>query len=226
MHARWRPRVSAAVTPCYPWGMQLFYSRNSPYARIARIAVRESGLADRVEERLAANRQPDNPVLAHSPVGRVPALIDGGLVITEARNVFTYLAESSGHPAMGTTDRPDWPAIMREGQIVGFVDGIAAWVRENRRPPERRSSFLLQVEADRSRRCLAWLEEQAAAGHLDPFPRFAAVALAVGLDLMRFHGFHPEWLDRYPALARWFEAQEVRPSMRQTAPVEGDSPLR
>src|SRR5688500_14709720 len=52
--------------------MILFYSQNSPYSRIARIALRESGLISIASERLAANRQPDNPVLEYSPVGRVP----------------------------------------------------------------------------------------------------------------------------------------------------------
>lgn len=80
--------------------MQLFYSQNSPYARIARMAVREFGLLDRVEERKAANRQPDNPVLAFSAAGRVPTLVDGDLVLTEARYVFDYLAAKGRGAAM------------------------------------------------------------------------------------------------------------------------------
>lgn len=46
--------------------MQLFYSPNSPYARIARVALRETGLIEIAEETPARNRRPDNPVLAHS----------------------------------------------------------------------------------------------------------------------------------------------------------------
>jgi glutathione S-transferase len=64
--------------------MKLFYTPDSPYARTARIALREYGLLASCEEIIAANRQPNNPVLEFSPVGRVPTLVADGFVITES----------------------------------------------------------------------------------------------------------------------------------------------
>jgi glutathione S-transferase len=142
--------------------MQLFYSPNSPYARIARVAVREFGLLDRVDERKAANRQPDNPVLAFSAAGRVPTLVDGDLVLTEARYVFDYIAAKGRGAAVRDTSAIDWRERALEGQVLGFVDGIANWVRERRRPSEQQSGFLIEVEVDRSARCLDHLEGEAA----------------------------------------------------------------
>jgi glutathione S-transferase len=125
--------------------MKLFYSSNSPYARIARIMARESNIFDQMEEIASMNRHPDNPVLKHSPVGRVPMLVDDDLVITEAKNVVLYIAHKSGMSERQSPGTTDWQEIQQEGQILGFVDGIACWVRENRRDAPSRSSSLIQV---------------------------------------------------------------------------------
>ena len=199
--------------------MELYYSQNSPFARIARVVARELDMIGLVEEVRAANRQPDNPVLLHSPVGRVPTLVDGDLVIAEAVNVVRYLEEILQPSRAGDERSPNWTNIMQEGLILGFMDGIACWVRENRRPSEHRSAFLVKVEHDRSERCLHRLEHEAGSGRLGDFPVYRFVALAAGLDLMEFHKFHEHWRMSHPALASWFEKQVLRQSMRETAPV-------
>ena len=165
------------------------------------------------------SREPDNPVLSHSPVGRVPTLVDGDLVITEAVNVVHYLEDIARPTTSGHELPPNWPNTMQEGLILGFMDGIACWIRENRRPAEHRSAFLVQVEHDRSERCLVRLEHEAGSGRLGDFPAYRFVALAVGLGLMGFHNFHMHWRRSHPALASWFEVQAVRQSMRETVPV-------
>ena len=198
--------------------MKLYYSQNSPFARVARIVVRELALTGDVEEIKAANRQPDNPVLAHSAVGRVPTLVDGKMVITETHHVVDYLVQKAGTDPTPSSNSPDWNATIQEGQIVGFVDGIGCWVRENRREPETISDFLNQVEHDRSERCLAYLESEATKGELGAFPEFRFVALAAALDLMTFHQFHPAWQKHYPNLAHWFDAKRTRASMLETEP--------
>ncbi|GAB5469598.1 MAG: hypothetical protein Kilf2KO_26280 [Rhodospirillales bacterium] len=200
-------------------GMKLYYSRNSPFARIARLALREGGLLASVSEVAAANRRSDNPVLDHSPVGRVPTLVDGDLVVTEARYVYDYIAERSGFAALQTAARATWRERAQEGQILGFVEGIASWVREMRRAPADRSAFLIAVEQDRSTRCLTHLETEATAGRLPDFPAFASLALASGLGLMDLHRFRPDWRRDHPALGAWFDPKAARSSMRETAPL-------
>jgi glutathione S-transferase len=59
----------------------LFHAAGSPYARLVRILARERGAL--MEEREVALRTADSPLLAHHPVGRVPALLDGGALIAE-----------------------------------------------------------------------------------------------------------------------------------------------
>lgn len=198
--------------------MILFYTSNSPYARTARIALREWGVLEVAEERPAANRETDNPVLQFNPVGRVPTLVHAGLVITEARSVFAYIKDFAGAGDVERVALVDWATVAEEGQIVGFLEGIAFWVRENRRAIEGRSEFLLSVERDRMLRCLNHLDTLVTTRPLPAVSEFRGAALASALHLMDAHRFCPNWKTKNKALAAWFENQLDRQSMRETAP--------
>jgi glutathione S-transferase len=197
----------------------LFYTPNSPYARTSRIALREWNILPNVEERIAANRQADNPVLEFSPVGRVPTLIHDALTITEASRVFSYIEELASADKSTQSKDYDWSVIAEEGQLSGFLEGIAFWIREKRRAPEEQSQFLLQVEHDRMLRCLDYIEKLAQARRLPDVNKFRTAALACALDLMDYHDFHPQWRNDNHALASWFGQQIDRPSMKDTAPI-------
>lgn len=198
--------------------MKLFYTPNSPYARTARIALREYGLLTDCEEIVAANRQPDNPVLEFSPVGRVPTLVVGRLVITESRTVFGYLQARTLAGTRVSGAGIDWGAAAKEGQIVGFLDGVAVWIREMRRPLNQRSGLLLQVESDRASRCLCYLNDEVVTGRLPDVSQFAGAALAAALDLMTMHELIRGWRAEHKPLSAWLDEQAHRPSMQQTAP--------
>ena len=63
--------------------MKLVYSGNSPYARRPRIAIREAGLLDKIEEVNVAP-MPDNmdQILGFGPGAKVPGLVtDSGTYI-------------------------------------------------------------------------------------------------------------------------------------------------
>lgn len=199
--------------------MKLFYSPNSPYARIARIGLRESGLISDVIEVVTANRQPNNPVLEFSPVGRVPVLVADDLVITETKNVYEYIFEIAANGSMSEPATRKWKEIAQEGQILGFLEGIASWVRENRRDAEQRSTFFVSVEADRASRCLAALNSDAENKGLPDIPIFRAVALSVSLALLDLHQLVPNWRDDHRKVFEWFDRQARRSSVRETAPT-------
>jgi len=192
--------------------VRLFFTPNSPYARIARVAAREFSIE--VEEVAASNRQPDNPVLEFSPVGRVPTLVDGNLVITEARHVVAYLRDFVGLPR----EASDWTSVAQDGLIAGFLEGICAWVRENRRSSTEKSATMISVERDRASRCLNALEAEAIS--LPALPAFRAIALTVALELMGRHRLVPTWRRACPRLAGWLDQQLDRPSMRSTRPQD------
>lgn len=198
--------------------MKLFYSPNSPYARIARITLRECALENHAEEVEAANRSADNPLLDYCPVGRVPTLVDGDLVVTDTRSVCRYLAERSPNTEIFGTDETDWSFRSTEGQIAGFLEGIAAWVRERRRAETERSDFLLGVEMDRAQRCLEALNINRHISRTIDVPLYPGSMLAAALSLMDLHNLVPDWKTKSPDLAFWFTQQTARRSLQDTAP--------
>ena len=75
--------------------MHLLYSAASPFARIVRIALPETGLDGRVtKQELSRQRlySPESDVLALNPVGRVPTLrLDDGMILTESKLILDFI---------------------------------------------------------------------------------------------------------------------------------------
>ena len=137
--------------------MKLFYTPNSPYARICRITAMEAGLMDRIELDWVPLRTSDSPVIPHAALGRIPLLIDGDLALSEGRHICAYLHEKAGRgPAVAAYG--DWPAVAAEGHALAFLDAITVWSRETRRNEADRSAFMLEVEAARAARYLRQLD--------------------------------------------------------------------
>ncbi len=197
--------------------MKLFYSQNSPFARVARVAARESGLLSTIDEIAVINRTPDNPLLAHSPVCRVPTLVDGSLVLGEARHICAYFDHLTGRRHFLDRTNSEWGSLGFESMAFGFADAMAVWVRENRRAENQRSAFILQVEAERAGRCLDYLENRTDDPLMRP-PDFCALVIGCALDVMIFHELHDDWAVGHPKLSAWFADIRQRPTMRATVP--------
>jgi len=75
----------------------LHYGKASPFARKVRIAIREKGLLNRVEEKLTNWRDNDPDFIAANPLGKVPTL-----------------------------ERPDGPPLFESDVICDYVDSIGS----------------------------------------------------------------------------------------------------
>ena len=78
--------------------MKLFHTHNSPYARRIRVAVREAGLLERVEE-IDVSPIPDNVhrLLEYGASGKVPLLVtDDGRALCETLIIARHLDGLSG----------------------------------------------------------------------------------------------------------------------------------
>ncbi|SRR5579883_177985 len=72
--------------------MKLFYTPNSPYARVARVAALELNLGERIEMQACTVRQADSDLLNYNPTGKVPTLeTDDGFILSETRIICAYL---------------------------------------------------------------------------------------------------------------------------------------
>jgi glutathione S-transferase len=201
--------------------MRLFHSPGSPYARIARMAVIELDLTDRVAVEEATLRDPASILLPYNPVGRVPALLlDDGSAVTETTPVLMVL-DSLVTPGRRLLPGPDAPpALAAYGRVLGMLDGIAVWNRELRRPADERSPPVIALEERRAGRVADALEADVAAGGFAAVDAgWLALASVLGYCERRHTTF--DWRAGRPALAAWFEAVQARPSVTGTVPPAG-----
>ncbi|MEH1800037.1 MAG: glutathione S-transferase N-terminal domain-containing protein [Nostoc sp.] len=113
--------------------MKLFYTPNSPYARIARVATLELNLCDQIETQKVIARDPNSDLLNYNPTGKVPTLTtDDGFILSETRIICVYLNHLNPEIKL-VTDISNGFLQQLEGMTGGFIDGIAVWVRELRR---------------------------------------------------------------------------------------------
>lgn len=198
--------------------MKLFHAPGSPYARIARMAVIELGLQDRVAVEEATLRDPASAILPFNPVGRVPTLVlADGTAITETTLVLMAL-DALAPPERRLLPGADRPrALAGYGRVLGMMDGIAVWNRELRRPEHERSPGVIALEALRAVRAADALERDVATGGFAaPDAGWIALVALLGYCERRHTAF--PWRMGRPALAALFDAAQARPSVAQTIP--------
>ncbi|MEQ9331627.1 glutathione S-transferase family protein [Thalassobaculum sp.] len=198
--------------------MKLFYTPNSPYARICRIVALEGGLGDALELVRVPLRTPDSPSLKHGPLGKIPLLVDGDLALGESRLICGYLDQrGDGPPSLPGAS--DWQAHARESLMSGFLEGITNWSREKRRDPTEQSAFILEVEEQRAIRAFEFIERTIPAPPAVPPITYGDLALVAALGMVDFYELVPDWRGAYPALAAWLAAYEALPSVRDSVPT-------
>lgn len=82
--------------------MKLYYVQGSPFARMARVAIREYGLS--CEECLIEEFPPPPDYFAINPLGQVPALEDGPRTYFPTRSVLERLARRAAQEASADTE--------------------------------------------------------------------------------------------------------------------------
>ncbi|MCP5152884.1 MAG: glutathione S-transferase family protein [Ectothiorhodospiraceae bacterium] len=223
--------------------MRLYCTPGSPYARVVRIAALELGIDQKLEVEFVTVRDPASVLLPLNPTGKVPTLVtDEGAVLSETRVCVEHL-EQLTKPRRLSASAGDARGRAREGMSAGFMDGIANWGREHRRPQPHQWPWMHEVERARAERCLAYFEmgvrdgdfpsdvgvhsEQdlgvrSRAGHgADQFGplNLADVILFCALDwgARNVPEFRPG--DGRPRLGQWYADFREHPSARATEPA-------
>ncbi|MEH1922201.1 glutathione S-transferase family protein [Nostoc sp.] len=195
--------------------MKLFYTPNSPYARIVRVARLELNLCDRIETQKVIARDPNSDLLNYNPTGKVPTLAtDDGFILSETRIICVYLNHLNPEIKL-VADISNGFLQQLEGMTGGFIDGIAVWVRELRRPHSEQSPGVIEFERERALRILDYFEK--ISDKLDQTPKLAHITLASALGLeIRIPDL--QWRQKYPKLANWYDEFSKLPSMQATRP--------
>ena len=116
--------------------MKLFVNSGSPFARKARIVVRERGWAPGVEEVFTVPVESPDDLVGANPVAQIPALIgDDGVCWQDSTLICAWLdAKGEGAPLLPPADSAAYWAVRRlEAAAVALIEMNVRMVLENRR---------------------------------------------------------------------------------------------
>ena len=199
-----------------PDPLRLFTTPNSPYGRIVRVVLIETGLDHRVATEMVTVRDPNSALLALNPTGKVPTLLTGsGEVLSETRVILDYL-DGLNERSKLMAGSGDLQTRAREGQLFGCLDGVSTWMRELKRPPERRYPWLMEVEHARAARCLDHFEKDPSL--LGDEVRLVQITLGCTLSFIDTFLEDLDLREDRNNLAAWYDVFATRPSMQATLP--------
>tara|TARA_R110002020_G_scaffold459632_1_gene677730 strand:+ start:12557 stop:13153 length:597 start_codon:yes stop_codon:yes gene_type:complete len=197
--------------------MKLYMSVNSPYVRIVRVLVRESGNLARVQEIDTNPRDADSGFWSLNPLARIPAMqLPDGTVIAESDLICRYIDEELAGGRFYAPLRQDVRRLSVLGTVQAMLDRGVAARAEQQRPggPDQKAFIETQLTAvlrgadalDRAR-----FDEVGS-------PDIADIAVACMVGWMNFR--HPQItiLQDRPGLADWCARMDARPSMKDTRP--------
>ena len=197
--------------------MKLIYSPISPYARAARMVVREHDLTSKVEE--VAHHPFDNPkeLIEANPLCKVPCLIDGkGMSIFDSQVICEYL------DALADSDKPlfydidnDWQLRTLYSLTRGLLDTAVAFQQDKMRG-EGRSEYWQERFLNALDRGFKYLQT-----HFASYPKRFEILSINTVALVNYVEFrHPEYqvLEKYTKLQMWYDEQQSRSSVAQTIP--------
>lgn len=196
--------------------MKLYMSGNSPYARRVRIAIREAGLIDSVQE-IAIKSFDD--LLAVGPGGKIPVLVtDSGNSLCESHIIVSYLNDLSEVELL-----PGDPAESEQCRVVESVASVlmdSIFVRSfenNQREEEARSERVMEREQARCARCYDSLETLVDSE--GDKVTVATITVIAALGYADWRAAEDEWRVGHPRLESYFERWMQRDSFAETVPV-------
>ncbi len=194
--------------------MKLFGGASSPYVRKCCVAARELGIIGQIEEAPMPTygADPNTPLAGMNPAVRVPTLeLDNGEYLYDSRIILYYLNEQAGgtlYPA------GDWEVQRRESLAEGMIDAALLVRFETAlRPADKQWQEWIDGQSAKINSILDAMEGEAASlTGVDA----AVIGTARALGYLDFRFADWGWRDSHPALAKWFETFNARPSIQST----------
>jgi glutathione S-transferase len=202
--------------------MKLFYAAGSPYARIVRVVLRETGLDRQVPEVEVTLRDPKSALLPYNPGGKVPALqLDNGTVLNESLLILAHLDTRHGCRRLLPMDGSDeWRIMAGLGRAYAFLDAVTVWNRELRFG--LKAPGVIELERIRADRAADAFEK--ALGDGDFGGPLDAAQIVLGAALENAARRHKVWVWRpgRPRLSAFLDEIAARPSFAATVQPELD----
>ena len=201
--------------------MKLFMSPASPFARKARIIVRELDLTRLVEE-ISTNPATSEELRKVNPLGKIPALVlDDGSALVDSRVICEYLNDLGGgkfFPTPGLWSQSSggrWRALALQAVGDGIADAAVASIYERRRPEEQQNKDAIARYMKAVNSALDALER----ARFAETPAIGEIAVGCAIGYLDFRDVIPGWRETRPNLAAWYEKFAKYPSVVATWPA-------
>ena len=199
--------------------LTLYSSDASPFARMVRACLHETGMKAKTEIRSVTTTpmQSDPALVAANPLGKLPALgREDGPTIHDSRVICWYL-DARSKAGLYPESRL-WEVLTLEALAHGIAEAALAMVYEARfRPEERVHGPWIDAQWEKIARALDVIEERWTS-LLKGRVTMAQVALGCALGYLDFRLPDRDWRAGHPQLADWEAKFAVRTSMKETAP--------
>jgi glutathione S-transferase len=195
--------------------MKLYMSENSPYARRARITVRETHLIDQVEEiRISSFKE----LLQCGPGAKIPVLVtDSGQSLCESMIITRYLNDISGGKLLPAAREDLEKCLALESVASVLMDSVFVRSFENNQREEKlRSTAVLEREIARSSRCYDSLNKAVVSE--GESITLASIAVIAALGYADWRASEDDWRAGRSDLVAYFDRIMARPAFAKTAP--------
>jgi glutathione S-transferase len=197
--------------------MKLYFAPPSPFARKARIALRELNLAGLIEEIPVNPFEVPAGLVAANPLSKVPTLIlDDGTSLYDSHVICEYLGALGARPLVPVAGPARWAVLRRHALADGALEAAFNIACEiNRRPEHERSPAWLRRWCEAIERSLEVLNgEIGSFGNDVTLAHIGAASMLSYLDLRL--AMLVDWRGRFAELVRWHDDFAERPSMQET----------
>ena len=200
--------------------MKLYGANPSPFFRKARVVLEEKGIPSEVESLVPVPKTPQ--LLALNPLGKIPILRDGEVVVPDSSVICAYLEKKQPAPPLYPSDPAEYARALfleeyadtRLADVLGgvFFERFVKRFVLQQTPDEARMAHVLANDVPPA---LDWVEAQIPADRDTLLPRFgiADVALVAHLGSLAFADVTLD-TKRWPRIARYQEAILARPSFK------------
>jgi glutathione S-transferase len=199
--------------------MKLYISVNSPYVRMVRVLLAETGRASEVEQVEVNPRDATTGFWDINPTSRVPALqLPGGAVLPESGLICAYLDQHLANGRFFAPLHTDTRRLALFGMAHAMLDrGVAARAEKVRVGGPDHQAFIDTQLAGVLRAVDAFDK----AAPTDKLAEIDMVDIAVGCAMAWVQFRHAELniLDGRPGLAKWCAQMDARPSLAATRPA-------
>jgi len=184
--------------------MQLRSSPSSPFGRKVKMATYILGFDTQVTPVLTDTLDHNDSICEVNPLGKIPALEDGGVTYYDSRVIMEYLDDKAGGgkiiPASGPAR---YEALTRAALMDGILDAAVLVIYERRmRPEDKYVESVVERQRGKIIRGLEVIAAKKPRYSNGAMPDIGEIGLACVLDYLDFRK-QVNWRDHAPGLASW-----------------------